>query len=831
MNNYQDGISMIESDIIYRLAFEQAELAILVLNNRSIPIIWNKAFMELFAEIAGFTPLEFAFPVFDWLEEQNSSRYSYYANEIMNGRMQQASFESGIRTHKNCRLWLKTSLRSLLGNGYAKNTANAKQDLQNEAYLFCTFQNISEQKNRELDLVSAKEEAEKATQTKSQFLANMSHEIRTPIQTILGMTELLEETALDREQDDYTKNVRFAAEVLLSLINDILDFSKIEAGKLELENTDFELKAVLRQAINLMILDAHKKGLEVILDIDEELPQYVSGDAGRLRQVIVNLFKNAVRYTDYGEVVIEAKLEKESGIEGSFGQLYVTVSDSGPGIPETLKDKLFAPFVQGNSHIKAQGGTGLGLAISRNLLSAMGGVISLKPNITRGSVFCFTLPIKRPLDTGLAIAAPKKRALSPSRVLVVDDHPKALACSVKLLNSFGLRADGAATGEEALSLLRSAAKQEKPYSVCLIDQNMPGMDGWRLAAEINADKLINGTKLILLAPEGGMGPDAKMKLLQWFNAYATKPLNPAQLYAIMSKAILDDIELAPIEESLMEKAVASAGTHDSLARKAEAVKLAAKSLKLLLAEDHPVNQELFIAILKRLGHEVVLAHNGLEAVEQAAKNNFDLVLMDVFMPEMNGYEATKALRKKGFNIPIIAVTASALKGERDKCIEVGMNDVLLKPFKKNDLKSMLDRWAERSFALKKDVAKAGTKLHEPGTVDFSALLDSFLGQRDRVNGLLSRFIEKTKSQLANMDAAVQAKDAKTVRELAHSIKGAAWTLAAKALGDCAMKIEAAAAAGDSAAAGLLLPDLESIFGSFELEAVKFIESADKSCAG
>ncbi|HPE36635.1 MAG TPA: histidine kinase dimerization/phospho-acceptor domain-containing protein [Spirochaetales bacterium] len=338
---------------IYKAAFEQARQPIIVLNEQGIPAVWNEAFEELFLELAGFVPDKLPVPLFDWLEERDSFQYSYYVTEILLGRMGAATVESGVRGMSGRRLWLRTTLSPL-------RTEN--QD-RTERWIWCSFQDVTDQKIREHDLVSAKEEAEKATLTKSQFLANMSHEIRTPIQTILGMTELLTDTGLDKEQMDYIRTVRFSADVLLGLINDILDFSKIEAGKLDLETADFDFRDLLRQSVELIILDAHKKGLEVILDTDDSLPRVVRGDPGRLRQIVVNLFKNAVKFTREGEIVVRARKRGD----GQRPTLAIAVLDSGDGVAEAVRPRLFTPFTQGGSYLVTQGGTGLGLAISRYL--------------------------------------------------------------------------------------------------------------------------------------------------------------------------------------------------------------------------------------------------------------------------------------------------------------------------------------------------------------------------------------------------------------------------------------------------------------------------------
>lgn len=858
---------MVLPETIFRAAFEQAIQPLIVLNDRGIPALWNAAFEKLFIDLAGFVPERLAVPLFDWLEERESFKYTYYVTEVLLGRLPMASFETGVRSASGKRLWLRTTLSQLAARPGSlvpplsapplpapPQTAMPQTAMpQAERWIWCSFNDISEQKFKEHHLVSAKEEAEKATQTKSQFLANMSHEIRTPIQTILGMSEMLGETALDTEQQDYVKTVRFSADVLLGLINDILDFSKIEAGKLEIEMADFELRPALRQAIDLIIMDAHKKGLEVILDIDEALPATVRGDPGRLRQIVVNLFKNAVKFTRDGEIVVTARAastpENGSGsaripADQASRSMLLTVADSGMGVSDALRARLFTPFTQGVSASATQGGTGLGLAISRHLVDAMGGAIWVEPNEPRGSRFIFTLPLYNPARaaSGLAAAGGSDTGnvatgrLAASRVLVVDDHPLARAHSVRVARSFGLEVDCVPSGEEALSALRLAAESGRPYAASLIDQNMPGMDGWRLAAEVTADRRINDTRLVLLAPEGGLGSDAKMKLLQWFNGYATKPINPGELFDVMARALGDELDLASAEEpagtargpgmAQGSGAARGAGADDTGAGMPEE-KGARLGLKILLAEDHAVNQQLFAALLEKLGCEVALASDGKEALSIAATADFDMVLMDVFMPLMDGYEATRALRARGFSKPIIAVTASALKGERDKCIEVGMNDILTKPFKKVELAAMLEFWAgtsgrkpARAAAAhpRDDGAEAGT-----ATLDFNALVETFLGRRDKVVELLERFRDKTSLQLAELKAALAAADARTLREVAHSIKGASWSLTAKALGDLAMNVESATVSGDLAAVEALLPQLAARFAEFEAEAGRYTE--------
>ncbi len=824
-------------DRIFEAAFQQARQPEIILNELGVAALWNEAFEELFVRLAGFVPERLSMPLFDWLQARDSFPYPYYVTEVTLGRLKEAQLESSVRSASGERIWLRTALCAIETPG---------QD-RPARWLWCAFQDVSAQKLRENDLVSAKEEAEKATITKSQFLANMSHEIRTPIQTILGMTELLEDTALDKEQQDYIRTVRFSADVLLGLINDVLDFSKIEAGKLDLETSDFDLRDILRQAVELIILDAHKKGLEVIVDVDEALPRVVRGDPGRLRQIVVNLFKNAVKFTRSGEIVVEARLSR--GDDGPL--LGLRLCDSGQGVSDELRARLFTPFTQGAAGVMAQGGTGLGLAISRFLVGLMGGEIWYEPNEGRGSVFAFKIPLK-PADYSLP---PHERILPwPARVLVVDDHPLALEYSLRLLSGFGLLADGAASGDEALATLARAAEAGKPYAACLIDQNMPGMDGWRLAAEITADKRINGARLVLLAPEGAIGLEAKMKLLKWFNGYAAKPVDPDELYDVLRSALGDEVDLPAAELDELEAADEPeeleaaedgepAAAARPAARAAPALALAGgRRLTVLLAEDHEVNQELFRTQLERLGCAVRLASDGREALAAFDGADFDLVLTDLFMPNMDGYETAKALRARGYAKPIIAVTASAIKGERDKCIEAGMNDVLVKPFKRKDLEDMLAFWGAKVARAADDrtgraspppspEAPAAGSAPQPvgpavAALDFDALVDTFLGQRATVIDLLGRFIAKTRTQLAEIEASITAQDAKSVREAAHSIKGAAWNLSAKPLGDAAKELEAAGRDGDLEAALRLLEPLGARMAEFEAAAAPFIKDSD-----
>ncbi|MFH2113416.1 MAG: response regulator, partial [Spirochaetota bacterium] len=620
-------------DLIFRAAFEQARQPMIILSEHGIPGLWNQAFEELFTKLAGFVPDKLSAPLFDWMHEGEASKFSYYVNELLLGRMGVATVESAVRTAEGKRLWLRITMSPIISDIPGKAG-------KPETWIWCAFEDMTDQKLRESDLVSAKEEAEKATITKSQFLANMSHEIRTPIQTILGMTELLVDTNLDKEQLDYIRTVTFSADVLLGLINDVLDFSKIEAGRLDLSSVDFNLRSILRLSVELIILDAHKKGLEVLLDIDDALPQTASGDPGRLRQIVVNLFKNAVKFTQGGEIFVRAVAGAQ---QGGRRTMTLTVTDSGSGVPEHMRARLFTPFSQASAGISTQGGTGLGLAICRHLVGLMGGEMIYAPNPGRGSVFGFSIPLV-PAD---AEPRPRTRTLPGLvRALVLDDHPLALAYTTRVAIGFGLRVDGVSSGMDAIAAMRAAADAGDPYGLCLIDQNMPEMDGWRFAAEVTADKNINGARLVLLAPKGAIGAEAKMKLLQWFNGYAAKPLNPDELYDVLQKALGDEVDLPPVDDEPVD------------ARPAEDHGF---GLSVLLAEDHLVNQELFATLLHKLGCQVALASDGAEAVRLATTSDYDLVLMDIRLKgKMRGTESAEKIYKD-YNIPVVFLSAMSNK--------------------------------------------------------------------------------------------------------------------------------------------------------------------------
>ena len=701
-----------------------------------------------------------------------------------------------------------------------------------ESHIFLFEDDITEQYQRELQLKTARYDAEKATKTKSDFLANMSHEIRTPIHTIIGMSELLNTTNLDQEQEEYGTQIRFSADVLLSLINDILDFSKIEAGQMELEVTGCNLQELAEDSIDLVALEAHKKGVEVGFFADPELDPHVEGDPTRLRQIIMNLVNNAVKFTEEGQIMVYLHLVEQSPLETTVKFI---VEDSGIGIPEEKQKTLFEAFTQADSSTTRRfGGTGLGLTICRNLVQEMGGTLEISSSEGIGSEFYFTLTFSRlqlKQDAGEVFSYGKD--LEGVSILLVDDNWKIREVMVNYLTGWGCRVDEAGSGREAFQKMKWKVKEEgRPYDICITDQLMPDIDGWQLASQVRAHDTLTQTALILMSLKGRGTEEAKMKLLGWFSAYVTKPVRKRDLWDKCLLSLFPDRaepgELEELEElDRVDRQALPAHPMGDIPLRG----------KVLIAEDHPVNRKLFEAILRKKGVDVVLAENGKQALEAAESEHPDLIFMDCQMPVMNGYEATRQMRDLGIQTPIIAVTANALKGEKEKCLACGMTDFLPKPFKHRDLLPLLQKWLSSGDLEDAGVLESVEELSEqappeeleqleesgeemakaadPAVFDLKQALDTFLGDFDLLISLLQPFISQMEEYLAKMADPGIFSDLKEVRAVGHAIKGSARNLSMEILGMAAEELEFAGRDGKAADAASALKKVKAAY-----EAVK-----------